>query len=205
MSVLTRVGHAAVTIKGERFLFVPSLANISSMADPVATYADLYGHSGADAMREAAIKVLTACCDNPSIVQHIGRQQVGKTRARPDGRGGFVTTRTYTDVFIDDVHLACIAQQLMLHGLIGVSPKRPTKEGSKPQYDATFKAEEYAAAAMAHLGMSSAEAWTLTMTELAMAMHAKYPPTKEELSQMKALDDYDRAMAWKNKLFEGAK
>ena len=91
----------------------------------------------------------------------------------------------------------------MLHGLIGVSPKRPTKEGSKPQYDTTFKAEEYAAAAMAHLGMSSTEAWSLTMTELAMAMHAKYPTDQGRAEQMKALDDYDRAMAWKNKLFEG--
>lgn len=185
MSVLTRVGHAAVKIKDERFLFVPSLANISSMKDPVATYADLYGHSGADAMRDAAIEVFTACCDKPSIVQHIGGQQA------------------YTDVFIDDVHLICIAQQLMTHGLIGVSPKRPTKEGSKPQYDTTFKAEEYAAAAMAHLSMSSAEAWSLTMTELLLAMNAKFPPTKAEQSQMKALDDYDRAMAWKKKLFEG--
>lgn len=205
MSVLTRVGHAAVTIKGERFLFVPSLANISSMADPVATYANLYGHSGADAMREAAIEVLTACCDKPGIEKHIGRQRIGKTHYKRSKRGGLISINNYTDVFIDDAHLFAIAQNLMLHGLIGVSPKRPTPENQKPQYDTTFKAEEYAAAAMAHLGMSSAEAWSLTMTELLLAMNAKFPPTKEEVSQMKALDDYDRAMAWKNKLFEGTK
>lgn len=203
MSVLTRVGHAAVTINGTRYTFIPSLSRIASLADPVAAYADLHGESGPDAMRDAAVSVLVACCDRAGIEQYIGQQQVGKTRVRPDGRGGYVTTRQYTDAYIDDVHLICIAQQLMLHGLIGVAPKRPTAPDAKATYSPEFKAEEYAAAAMAHLGMSSAEAWGMTMTELLLAMSAKFPPTKEEQSQMKALDDYDRAMAWKKKLFEG--
>ena len=70
------------------------------MTDPVATYADLYGHSGGDAMRDAAIEVLTACCDKPSIVQYIGRQQGWARRAHGQMVGAGLLLRALILTFL---------------------------------------------------------------------------------------------------------
>lgn len=201
MKTLTRIGHCAIRVGPITYRLTPSIGNISSLADPIAAYADAHGENGDEAMLEACKEIVLACCDRDGLEKHIGQQQVGKARARPDGRGGFIVTRSYTDHYIDDVHLVCIARNLIHHGLIGDAPKRPTAPDAKASYGADFKAEEYAAAAMAHLGMSSAEAWSMTMTELMQAMHQKFPPTGKEQSQMKALDEYDRAMAWKKRIY----
>lgn len=202
MKTLTRIGHASIKVGDTVYRLIPSIGNISSLGDPIGAYADAHGERGPEAMLDACKEILLACCDREGLDAHIGLQRIGKTRARPDGRGGFIYTTNYNTSYIDDVHLVCIARDLIHHGMIGNSPERPKNPGSSGGgFKQEFKAEEYAALAMAHLGMSSAEAWSITMTELMQAMHQKFPPTKAEQSQMRALDEYDQAMAWKKRIY----
>lgn len=202
MKTLTRIGHCAIRVGPINYRLIPSIGNVCSLVDPIAAYADAHGESGDEAMLEACREIVLACSDREGLEAHIGQQQVGKARARPDGRGGFIVTRKYTDHYIDDVHLVCIARNLIHHGMIGDSPMRPSASGgSGGGFRKEFKGEEYAALAMAHLGLSSVEAWSLTMTELMQAMHQKFPPSKAEQSQMRALEEYDQAMAWKKRIY----
>lgn len=203
MRVITQIGEVGIKINGEEFLLRPSLLAMSQLENPVATYADLHGQTGADAIRDAAIDVFKACC-NKDISPFIGMQQIGKTRVRSNGDGGYIETKIYTDSYIDDIHLVAIAHSLIYHGIIGDAPKRPVSPDTpKPKYSDKFDAAAYATTAMAHLGMSSADAWNLTMTELLLAFHAKFPPSQEDLARQEALDDYDRAAAWRDKIFKG--
>lgn len=200
MRAITQIGEVGIRIEGARYLLRPSLAAMASLSDPVAAFAALHGDDLDDA-REAAQAVFAACCED-DILQHVGMQQIGDTVTEPDGRGGVVERRQYADHYVDDIHLIAIARSLMFHGLIGSAPKRQAK-GAGGKFSDTFDATGYAATAMALLGLSSAEAWQLTMTELLQALHVKYPPTKAEQSQAEALADYDRATAWRDSIYGG--
>ena len=94
----------------------------------------------------------------------------------------------------DMVHLA---RSLMRHGIIGLKPEglpaKPVKE-----YTAEFNAREFVSQAVAHLGMSTAEAWNLTMTEFSGAMQSKFG--KPETIPVEEHDDAMARLAEINKL-----
>lgn len=95
----------------------------------------------------------------------------------------------------DMVHLA---RSLMRHGIIGVKPEGRALEKPKEEYVPEFKAREFVAQAIAHLGLSSAEAWALTMTEFSGAMQSKFgkpetlPPVEEHDEAMSRLAEINR-------------
>lgn len=86
-----------------------------------------------------------------------------------------------------------LARHLMMHGITGDVERRRRKSGGS--YNQEFNASEYAALAMAHLGLSETEAWNLTMTGFVAAMTAKYPPSEKEKEMEQVLDRYDETMA----------
>lgn len=89
--------------------------------------------------------------------------------------------------------IAVLARHLMMHGVTGDVEKRRRKSGGT--YNPEFDAAEYAALAMAHLGLSERDAWGMTMTGFVAAMTAKYPPSEKEKELERVLDRYDETMA----------
>ena len=81
-----------------------------------------------------------------------------------------------------------LARHLMHHGIIGKA--KPGKGGG--QYSDRFDAAEYIAAARVHLGLSSADAEGLSMTEFQTMLAMKYPESQEK--QIPSRDEYRKAM-----------
>ena len=122
-----------------------------------------------------AYDVLMACCDEDvsPLLGHMGSKW-----------GSFVPGAMPTQ---DMVH---IARALMRHGIIGLKPEGRLTAKPKEEYVPEFKPREFVAQAIAHLGLSSAEAWNLTMTEFSGAMQSKFgkPETLP-------IEEHDEAMS----------
>lgn len=100
--------------------------------------------------------------------------------------------------------MVVIAQHLLRHGMVGMA----TPEGqSKPQqgkYAATFDAAEYIAAARVHLGLSSADAEALSMTEFQRMFEMKYPQAKKPERDIPTREEYLAAMEHFQQRAQGA-
>lgn len=91
--------------------------------------------------------------------------------------------------------LLIIARHLMLHGVVGAGEK---KAGSGPASE-EFDAGQYAALAIAHLGMSEADAWHMTMTTLEAALRAKFPDAGKSAAPTAgppSKAEHEATMAW---------
>lgn len=87
-----------------------------------------------------------------------------------------------------------LAQSLLRHGMIGVLPPAPPVSGAPPvEASEEFNPADYVALAVAHLGMSEDDAWSLTMTSFAMYTRAKFPPPK---SNAPSEAEHDHVMKW---------
>jgi hypothetical protein len=131
-----------------------------------------------------AYDVLVACCadDVTPLLGHMGSKW-----------GSFVPGAMPAQ---DMVHLA---RALMRHGVVGLKPEgRPIKGQKNEEYSKEFNAREFVAQATAHLGLSSAEAWQMTMTEFSGAMQSKFgkpetlPPAEEHDDAMARLAEINR-------------
>lgn len=162
----------AVAPDGTEYTFTPSLARIASLGDPhsiVKLYADLHGPR---AEIEAGY-VLACLCDQDDPTPLIGWID-------SDGLRNHGTMPAAEQVIL--------ARHLMHHGIIGKA--KPGKGGG--QYSDRFDAAEYIAAARVHLGLSSADAEGLSMTEFQMMLAMKYPESQEK--QIPSRDEYRKAM-----------
>lgn len=110
-----------------------------------------------------AYDVLTACCEDDvtPLIGHVGSKY-----------GSWVPGAMPPE------HMIPLARSLMKHGITGNIKLR----GKPKQEDYTndFKAKDFVASAIAHLGLSEDEAWNMTMTTFAAAMRAKFGSPKEE-------------------------
>lgn len=162
----------AVAPDGAEFTFTPSVARIASLGDPhsiVKLYADLHGTR---AEIEAGY-VLACLCDQDDPTPLIGWID-------GDGLRNPGTMPAAEQVIL--------ARHLMHHGIIGKA--KPGKGGG--QYSDRFDAAEYIAAARVHLGLSSADAEGLSMTEFQTMLAMKYPESQEK--QIPSRDEYRKAM-----------
>lgn len=130
----------------------------------------------------AAHAVLTACCDD-DIGELVGWMKPGKSRKR-----GFM----WRPGTMPAPEMIIVAQNLMLHGIIGKAKVRKLQRHETNDTTNEFRASEYIVAARNHFGISKEEAWQLTMTEFQLMLIAKYPEqkgyTREEYDH--AADDY---------------
>lgn len=130
----------------------------------------------------AAHAVLTACCDD-DIGELVGWMKLGKFRKR-----GFM----WRPGAMPAPEMIIVAQNLMLHGIIGKAKVRKLQRHETSDTTNEFRASEYIVAARNHFGISKEEAWQLTMTEFQLMLIAKYPEqkgyTREEYDH--AADDY---------------
>ena len=162
----------AVAPDGAEFTFTPSLARIATLGNPheiVGLYAALHGPQ---AEREAGY-ILACLCDQDDPTPLIG--WIDSDGLRHPG------TMPASEQVV-------IARHLMHHGIVGKA--NPSKGGG--QYSDRFDAAEYIAAARVHLGLSSADAEGLSMTEFQMMLAMKYPEAQEK--QIPSRDEYRKAM-----------
>lgn len=171
----------AVAGDGAEYTFTPSLGRIAALGSPreiVRLFAALHG---ADAETEAAY-VLACLCDQDDATPLIGW---------PEPAADITAPIRWHDGAMPPSERVIIARHLMQHGIAGTS--RPGKAGAG-SYSEEFRAAEYIAAARVHLGLSSADAEAISMTEFQQMLAMKFPdadkardlPTREEYHAIKA-------------------
>lgn len=185
--MLVECGFAKVTTsEGVEYSFTPSLGRIAALGSPqeiVKLYAGLHGASAA---KEAAY-VLASLCDQDDPTELVGGEALDPDDPQAPAR--------VIPAVMPESEQIIIARHLMQHGIVGKA--RPDKKGDG-KYSDKFEAAEYIAAARVHLGLSSADAEALSMTEFQMMFEMKFPskadgkrdvPTREEYAaSLKAIE-----------------
>lgn len=158
---------------GAEWTFRPSFARIAALGSPeeiVAIYAALHGP---DAAQQAA-DVLACLCDQEDPTPLIGWR---------DWNG-------WHDGLMPPAERVIIARHLMRHGIIGkASPGKP----GEGKFSNRFDAAEYISAARVHLGLSSADAEALSMSEFQTMLEMKFPTKPKRDVPTRA--EYDAQMA----------
>lgn len=199
MRAITSIGEIGVSAGDRSYLFRPSFAAMDSIGSPaeiVEKFAILFSapkinliyplsayRSWEREVMATAYDVLVACCDCDDVTPLIGHMG--------SKWGSFVMGA------MPPLDMVPIARSLMRHGIIGLKPEGLPAKPSEG-YTAEFKARDFVAQAIAHLGLSSAEAWQLTMTEFSGAMQSKFgkpetlPSLEEHDDGMKRLAEINR-------------
>jgi hypothetical protein len=185
--VLVECGFVRVTTgEGQEWTFRPSLGRVASLGSPeeiVTLYGALHGPRAAQAARY----VLACLCDQDDPSPLIGCDVIdlADPGAPPRADPGVMPA----------AEQIVLALHLMHHGMVGKArPGAPTPAAAG-QYSSRFDAAEYVSAARVHLGLSSADAEALSMTEFQQMLEMKFP----ELAKVKAKDvptrdEYEAAM-----------
>ena len=161
----------AQTEDGTEYTFRPSFARIAALGCPseiVQLYADLHGKDAA----KAAAYVLVILCDQDCLPLT-----------------GWYDAQGWHQGAMPAAEQIILARHLMQHGIVGKD--KPGKGGG--QYAQEFHASEYIAAARVHLGLSSADAEALSMTEFQTAFEMKFPEAKAK--EMPSREEYREMMA----------
>lgn len=207
--IYIKTGQFAINADGKKYVFTPSfaaMAKLGSGAELVDMFGIIHGahyprirptdpdlrkriltRCYAEVM-QTSIKVLKACSESDigDILGYYEYTLTGKFKCKP----GVVP--------MDDV--ITLAQHCLLHGLIGVAPeqKEPEPDQNAGEYKTDFDVMGYVYSAVAHLGLSEAEAWNMTMTGYRAAVRAKTPSEATNSSKPSVSMDknkYDDVMA----------
>lgn len=181
--MLVECGLARLTTRdGSEFTFRPSFARIAGLGSPheiVTLFAALHGpHAAQD-----AAYVLACLCDQEDATPLVGWR---------DDAGQHAGEMPETEQVI-------IARHLMRHGIVGKA--RPGDASGK--FSDRFEAAEYIAAAQVHLGISTADAEALSMTDFQIRMAMKFPDTAKRERDIPSREQYDAAMQAINKARRG--
>lgn len=166
----------ATTSDGAEWTFTPSFARIAGLGSPheiVALYAGLHGQNAA----QDAAYVLAGLCDQEDPLPLIGwRDEAGQ---HPGA--------------MPEAEQVIIARHLMQHGICGQArPKQDADAGGK--FSDRFDAAEYVAAARVHLGLSSADADALSMTEFQTMVAMKFPQAGGKKRDVPSRAEYEATM-----------
>lgn len=170
----------ACTPDGSEFTFCPSFGRIASLGDPqaiVALYAGLFGPRA----EEDARYVLACLCEQDDPTPLVGW-------AAPDASD----VLTWHPGAMPVAEQVLIARHLMQHGIAGKA--RPGEGDSQGKYSDRFEAAEYVSAARVHLGLSSADAEALSMTEFQTMLEMKFPEQNKKRN-VPSREEYAAAMA----------
>jgi hypothetical protein len=174
--VLVECGFVrATTDDGSEWTFAPSLARIAALGHPreiVELYAELH-----DPQRSAtaARYILASLCEQDDPTPLVGWM------CADDG--------TEHAGLMPASEQIIIARHLMRHGIAG-NDRPGTGAG---RYVAEFQAAEYIAVARVHLGLSTADAEALSMTELQGLLDAKFPD-KDKASDVPTRAEYEAGL-----------
>lgn len=169
---------------GQEFTFRPSLARIATLGSPreiVSLYAGLHGPSAA----QDAAYVLACLCDQDDAAPLIGHHEPGSDdKAAPVWKPGAMPA----------AEQILVARHLMEHGICGKARPGAAAPAEQGGYSEGFDAVEYIAAARVHLGLSSADAEALSMTELQRLLEMKFPSAGTS-NDVPNREEYDAQMA----------
>lgn len=178
--MLVEFGHVCVTLAdGREFSFTPSFRRIASLGDAEAIVSLYIALHGPDAYREAPY-ILSCLCDQEDPTPAVGWHEMGE-----DGP-------VWRDGAINRGDQVILARHLMRHGIVGKS--KPDQQGTG-KYSARFDVAEYVSAARVHLGLSAAEAESMSMTEFQCLLEMKYPQAKEEEKEVPSREEYEAFMS----------
>ncbi|KTH31490.1 DUF6246 family protein [Klebsiella aerogenes] len=219
MTPIKELGECVIGTDTHEYFFRPSFRNMARIGEPdeiVQTFYDLCNDEATPLIQQAvqvyirdeysrlpdcvlryiqsgllnrkavmaAHAILTACCDD-DIGELVGWMKPGKSRKR-----GFM----WRPGTIPAPEMIIVAQNLMMHGIIGKAKVRKLQRYESNETTSEFRATDYIMAARNHFGISREEAENLTMTEFALMLNAKYPNqkgfTREEYDAV--MDDDDR-------------
>lgn len=169
----------AVASDGVEFSFTPSFGRISTLGSPheiVDLFARLHGSDAAP----TATYVLACLCDQEDPTPLIGWFDLDAGDGAPQRVAGRMP----------EAEQIVIARHLMQHGIIGKA--RPGKGDGK--FSPEFNAAEYVSAARVHLGLSSADAEALSMTEFQVMFEMKFPKAGGGAKDLPTAEEYDAAM-----------
>lgn len=192
--ILTEIGEVGITAGDQHYKLRPSLYAMTQIGEPaeiVRVYASVMSEAPHRDQFDDALSVIFACAEDDLSGLFGAYQAADKGMAYVPGSAS-------------PEHVIPLAQCLLKHGVTGALPPLPRKADEEPEFVQEFDARAHAALAIAHLGMSSAEAWQMTMTELVGALRAKFPqvesnapgakaPTKEQMEA--TLDWFERVEA----------
>lgn len=180
--MLVECGFATVTTsEGVEYSFTPSLGRIAALGTPqeiVKLYASLHGASAA---KEAAY-VLASLCDQEDPTDLVGGEALDPDDPQAPAR--------IIPAAMPESEQIIIARHLMQHGIVGKA--KPSNKGDG-KYSDKFEATEYIAAARVHLGLSSADAEALSMTEFQMMFEMKFPNSSEKKKDLATREEYHAA------------
>jgi hypothetical protein len=184
--VLVECGFVRVWAGGGEWSFTPSFARIAGLGRPdevVALYAALYGP---DAAAEATY-VLAGLCDQEDPTPLIGGVLIDASDpAEPEQRVAGL---------MSDMEKIVIAQHLLQHGMVGKARPEGAAPAEQGAYSQTFDAAEYVAAARVHLGLSTADAEALSMSEFQRMFEMKFPDANKKKRDVPTRAEYEAAMA----------
>ncbi len=171
----------AQTADGVEFTFTPSIGRIAALGSP-AEIVELYARLHGPAAAQAAADVLAGLCDQEDLSPLLGEPEV-----RPEGItmiGGAMPAE----------ERVIVARHLMQHGICGAARPGAPGRAKHGRFSARFDAAEYVAAARVHLGLSSADAEALSMTELQRMLEMKFPESSQQYD-VPSREEYDAHMA----------
>lgn len=187
---IVSIGEIGAYVGDKGYLFRPSLSAMDSLGSPaeiVEKFGVLFSSPSINPIwpsasyrswerdvMSVAYDVLSACCDDDvtPLLGHAGSKW-----------GSFVVGA------MPPLDMVPLARSLMSDGIIGLKPEGLQAEPSE-EYTAEFHARDFVAQAIAHLGLSSAEAWNLTMTEFSGAMQSKFGKPET----LPSLEEHDEGM-----------
>ena len=173
--ILTDVGEIGVYYEGREMILRPSLYAMSKLGDKKEILEISLRVMAGDLAYSLA--VIQCCADDD-------------TR---DIFGYIDENLRFNEMFASVGEIIIVAQSLMKHGIIG-DIERDEYEGEASN---EFDAKSYVSLAVAHLGMSEREAWQMTMTSLAGALMAKFPPEPRKYLTEK---EENEMLAWFEKI-----
>lgn len=190
--VITEAGEVGLSCGPlPQIVLRPTLHAMSRIGEPKEIVEIAARIFGGNANVMDVLQVIWACCDD-DVSDYTGYVSFDEESEKPVYVGGAMP--------LDDV--VVIAAHLLEHGVIGKT-KPKSKNTGNYRANSEFVASEYAALAIAHLGMSEREAWATSMTTLVNALHSKFPDIGKPSgpgANAPSLDELDADMEWLDKV-----
>ena len=183
----TAIGEIGIQYSGQSFTLRPSLYNMQQIGTPteIAETVQLV-ISAKCRMLEGLPPVLNelyacekviGCCSDADIPADVFGQPELATL-----ENGLSEIRWVDGVETFEAMIG-VAQALITSGIAG-APNADRVKVKKSNEQKPFDPLEYIGVIIAHLGMSTAEAWQMTMIEFQRAFDAKFPLTDKEKNHM---------------------
>lgn len=200
--ILTQVGHIGIDIKDKSYKLVPSLAAMSSLADPIGDLVRITEK----ACLETAYNVMIECSDDKSISDYLGSTYmkpilINWGESYKVKGSEIIGYNQYDRLSIPDYKVLIMAQNLLYHGVVGDFKERASNKADSSNYTTKFDALLFANIAIVHLGVSNEDAWGMTMTQIRHAIATKFPPSKEDLAKDSLLENYDKMMEMRERIY----